>query len=238
MPLLDRSDSACASGATPLKYVRTISRTNADAVGLTCALQMPTAREPQTAQRQVAQVPAQQRPTDAGSSALALLRLHVRTALQCVCPSHDTALLSPPERGQSHARVARVLGLSSVSQLVLHVSSLVVPIIATVSSLNRKRHNALTHSLTLCVTVHSPVDPTASQLHRIVACPASVAHFPQYNLCMRMIHSSATVTTLLALYTIAAAHSVNDLKTRERHATLLTFARPEPVHKASAAIEL
>ncbi|CAI5740755.1 unnamed protein product [Hyaloperonospora brassicae] len=95
-------------------------------------------------------------------------------------------------------------------------------------------------SLSLCCTLPAlcPVDPTAHQLHRIVACPASVAHIPHYNLCMRMIHSSATVTTLLALSTIAAAQSVNDLKARERHATLLTFARQEPVHEASAAVEL
>ena len=92
--------------------------------------------------------------------------------------------------------------------------------------------------MNLCVVIYSPVDPTACQLSRIVACPASVAHLRNYNLCMRAIHSCATITVLFALSSIEAAQTVKDLKAQERRAKLVTFSRHEAVHEASAAIEM
>lgn len=88
-----------------------------------------------------------------------------------------------------------------------------------------------------CVLVrYSPVDRTACQLSRIVACPESVAHLTHYNLYPRLIHCCATFTMLFALSSIETAHITKDLNSRVRRAKFVTFSRREPVHEASASV--
>ncbi|CAH0515861.1 unnamed protein product [Peronospora belbahrii] len=93
-------------------------------------------------------------------------------------------------------------------------------------------------SLSVCCSfpVACPVDPTASQLSRIVACPKDVTHLTNYNLCPRLIHCCATFMMLFAMHSIEAAHVVKDLNSRVRHARLITFSRHESIHEASASV--
>ncbi|EEY55650.1 uncharacterized protein PITG_09602 [Phytophthora infestans T30-4] len=95
-------------------------------------------------------------------------------------------------------------------------------------------------SLSVCCSFPAfcPVDPTASQLSRIVACPESVAHLTHYNLYPRLIHCCATFTMSLALCSIEPAHIAKDLNSRVRRAKFSTFSRRETEHEASAFVVL
>ncbi|ETP42881.1 hypothetical protein F442_10217 [Phytophthora nicotianae P10297] len=93
-------------------------------------------------------------------------------------------------------------------------------------------------SLSVCCSIPAlcPVDPTACQLSRIVACPESVAHLTHYNLYPRLVHYSATFTMTLALSSIEPAHIIKDLNARVHRAKFITFSRREPEHEASASV--
>ncbi|UIZ25906.1 hypothetical protein KXD40_006347 [Peronospora effusa] len=93
-------------------------------------------------------------------------------------------------------------------------------------------------SLSMCCSFPAscPVDPTACQLSRIVACPKTVAHLTNYNLYPRLIHCCATFTMLFAMSSIEAVHVIKELNARVRHANFITFSRHEPIHEASVSV--